>query len=158
MTAAAAALKNTPPEIKAPSGFDEGGTPDVDGWYKPEIGKTVHGKVVGHMRINGENGKRDVALIKLIDECMGYQKGDDKGKLLKRGQILGLGISHDIRDVLLYVEKQGYVYLTPVEKKKLGSKSMWKFKQFYKGQKAALVAVESSAAAGGTGDDDDIPF
>jgi hypothetical protein len=156
----ASAAKNTAPaDIQAPSGFSEGGTPDVDGWYKPEIGKTVHGKVVGHMRINGENGKRDVALIKLIDDCMGYQKGDDTGAMLKQGQILGLGISHDIRDVLHYVENQGYVHLTPVEKKKLGKKSMWKFKQFYKGIKAALTApIETSAGSAGTGDDDDIPF
>jgi hypothetical protein len=156
--AAAAAKKTAPEEFKAPEGFDVGGTPEVDGWYKPEIGSIVHGKIVGHMSLPGENGRREVILIKLRTPCKGYQKGDDTGKELSKGDVLGLGVSYDIRDALKYVENRGEVYIVPREKKKLGGKkTMWKFDQAYKGIKATPPVLETSTDSG-TGDDDDIPF
>lgn len=147
-------------DIELPSGFTEGGNPDIDGWYKPELGSVLRGKIVGAMRINGENGKRDVVLIKLREPCKGYQKDDEVGEMLPKGAVIALGVSYDIREVLLYVENQGEVFIAPKEKKKLGGKkSMWKFKQGYKGIKAPYIPQADIAAPGtSTSDDDDIPF
>lgn len=171
MATANAETKATPPkeakkpapvsdDVQAPSGFSEGGNPDIDGWYKPEMGSTLYGKIVGSLRINGEKGKRDVVLVKLREPCKGFQKDDDTGAMFEKGSVLALGVSYDIREALLYVENQGELHITPKEKKKLGGKkTMWKFRQFYKGTKAHYVPPTDIAAPGtATSDDDDVPF
>lgn len=143
-----------------PDGFNEGGTPDVDGWYKSEKDSVVTGTLAGHIVMKGDQGPRQVVLITLGAPCKAYEKGDDKGKMLEAGQVIGVSVSHDIREILEYVEYRGKVWLCPVEKKKLsGGKTMWKFKQGYKGRKGTPPSINSvDAASGSTGDDDDIPF
>lgn len=150
-------MANAAPQTP-PKGFSDASNPDVDGWYKAEKGSVVHGKIVGHLIMQGDNGPRQVILVKIRDEVKGYQKGDDKGKMLKVGDVLGVSVSHDIKEALKYVENRGEVWLNPTEKKKLAAgRSMWKFQQAYKGTKAAPPTVDAVTAAG-TADDDDIPF
>lgn len=157
MASQAAAKNVQEPDLEEPSGFVDGGTPDIDGWYKAEKNRLIYGKIVGHMRINGENGLRDVICVKLRKPCIGFQQGDDKGAELPAGSVLGVTVSADLKDALDYVEKQGEIWAYPQEKKKLkGGRTIWKYRQKYKGVKAPLMA--SSAPSSSTGDDDDIPF
>lgn len=162
MTAAAA--KDTAPKTEAlPEGFADGGTPDVDGWYQPDSGDTVHGKIVGHMAMKNKRGggMRQIILVKIRRECMGFQKGDKKGKKLPIESILGVGVSHDLKACLQYVEHKGEVFLVPLVKKDLDNgNTMWKFKQGYKGKKGPLPDITAAAAATDENQipDDDIPF
>lgn len=143
--------KDTPQE--PPAGFQRGGTPDIDGWYKPEPGVVVHGQLVGHIEVPGRNGPRSVVCVKLTSPCVGYQKGDQEGLVLPPDSILGVSVSHDLRGILDYVEHHGMCWFRATEKKNLsGGNTMWKFDQYYKGKKAALVRTSSDVS------DDDIPF
>lgn len=152
--------KNAPAEAAPPSGFSEHSNPDVDGWYKAEAGSVVTGKIVGHLALIGDDGKpRQVILVKVTQPCKAFQKGDEVGSELPKGSVVGVGISHDIKEALRYVEHNGHVWLCPTGQKKLGKgKSLWKYRQAYKGTKAAPPTVDVNAINSSTGDDDDIPF
>lgn len=153
-----AKAKNTPEPIKPPEGFEQGGRPDVDGWFKPEKGAIIYGKISGYMKIKGDNGLRDIIVVKVRQPTEAYLKGGDK-VTLEKGQFLGVTVSTDLRDALMYVENKGEIYAVAKEKKKLtGSRTLWKYDQYYKGEKAPLQASDSIEANTDVGDDDDIPF
>lgn len=141
-----------------PEGFQQGGRPDIDGWFKNEVGTVVHGKLVGHIEIPGRKGKRDVVVIQLLSPCIAYQQGDKEGKILEPGSNLGVGVGHDLSEILDYVENKGQVWFRPTEKKDLkGGNTMWKYEQYYKGRKAPLVR-STTAQSSSDGEDEDIPF
>lgn len=154
---------NTAPESddEPPAGFTEA-APDIDGWCKLDKGLIVHGKIVGHMRIKAEGGgKRDVCLVKVLRPTPAVSadpetKGD--AITLQKGMVLAVGISHALKGMLDYVEKQGYVWFKVESKKKLNgsNKSVWKADVRFKGTKAPLMVA--AEVASDEIDDGDIPF
>lgn len=146
---------NSTPEIKPPAGYEEGGLRDIDGWYKPQPNVVVHGKIIGHTVVPGDNGPREVVLLELLEETLGYTKGDKVGTMLQPGQILAVTVSFGLKEMLEYVEHKGNSWFVALEKKKTrGSRSMWTYRQFYKGRKGKLP----QAAQFRTDTDDDIDF
>lgn len=148
----------TPEEMMGPpEGFTEA-APDVDGWFKAEKGAVFYGQIVGHMMVNGDNGKRDVVMVRLAQPCKGYGRDDENGRMLEKGEVLGVSVSAKLKPMLLYVEKRGHVWCQAIEKIKLGgNKTLWKYDLRFKGQKAALVrqAEDQQYAEIPT---DDLPF
>ncbi len=131
-------------------GFEDQSTPEIDGWYKPEIGydktkklgQIVQGKIVGRIVIEDDNGDRDVVIVK-VRQPVKAQDPEDKDKTieLKLGDCIGVGIRYNLRGLLEYVEHRGEVKFQATEKVNLkGGRTMWKFRYAGKGKKSAPPA------------------
>lgn len=139
--AAATAATNTtvakPEAPKPPKGFVMGGTPDIDGWYEPRINEVLYGQICGAIKIADEKSKsgfRDVVLVRLIEPIKAVQ---DKTPVdLEAGQVVGVGIRHQLADMLYYVESRGKVWALAKEKVSIGGgQTMWKFDIAFDGEK-----------------------
>lgn len=146
-------------------GFQDQTTPEIDGWYKPEIGfdkvkkigPTILGQVVGRITIENDDGERDVVIVKLLQPAKA-QDADDKERTidLAVGQCLGVGIRYNLRELLSFVEHRGVVKFRPTELQKLkGGRTMWKFQFAAKGKKSAPPAPAKKAEASADGE---LPF
>jgi hypothetical protein len=159
-SAVKAKTQNTAPVEGPPEGFVKGGRPDFVGFFKPVVGGIVHGKITGLVTMQGENGPRDVVAIETVIPTKAYKKGDEEVSL-EVGEVLGLGVTGALKELLTYVENRAEVYIVFKEKVPLGrGKSYWKVEQHYKGRKAKLQRTEDlvSEAGGPAADEDDIPF
>jgi hypothetical protein len=78
----------------------------------------------------------------------------DKQKImLKKGQILGVGVREKIRDVLSYVEHHGQVWIKALSKENIGGgRTLWKFDAKCRGKKAPPPTPRMDKSS------DDIPF
>lgn len=121
---------------KPPEGFERGGRPEIDGWYKPEDGgNIVTGQIVGQLSVPGKSGPREAVVITLTEACEGY--AEKKKIVLEAGQNIGLTVPYDLLDMLSYVEHKGSVWFRATGKKELkGGNTLWKFEQYYKGKKS----------------------
>lgn len=137
------------------TGFEVVGDPDIDGWFKPEVGAAFKGQVVGRIQIENDDGKlRDVCLVKLDTPCKAVVDGEE-GVTLDAGKVLGVGVRAKLVDLLFYIEKKGRVMVKVVSQQKLrGNKTMWVFD--LRGQKgmrsqtipAATPRLSAEAASG----------
>lgn len=134
-----------------PKGFEEGGTPEVDGWWNAEAGLVFTGQVVGHFTIEDKQKTRDVVTVRLSKPTLAMV---DKQKVrLEVGQVLGVSLSYRLLPLLDYVEHKGMVWARAESKKDIGrGQSMWLYKLAFKGQKGAPPAQRSAAS------DDALPF
>jgi hypothetical protein len=153
---AAAAGEAEDTDFGAPSNFEDVGTPDIDGWFKPEEGSKFLGQVVGRIQIENDDGKmRDVVLVKLEKPCASaVVEGEDA--TLDAGQVLGVGVRAKLTELLYYVEKKGRVYAKAVSKQKLkGGRTMWVFEvKGEKGKRANPPAPITRNSAASDGDSD----
>lgn len=135
----------------APKGFEEGGTPEVDGWWNAEVGLVFTGQIVGHFTIDDKQKTRDVVTVRLSKPTLAMV---DKQKVrLEVGQVLGVSLSYRLLPLLDYVEHKGMVWARAESKKDIGrGQSMWLYKLAFKGQKGAPPAQRSAAS------DDNLPF
>jgi len=143
-------------DFDAPGSFEDVGTPDVDGWFKPAEGAKFLGQVVGRIQIENDDGKmRDVVLVKLEKPCANaVVEGQDAE--LEAGQVLGVGVRSKLTDLLYYVEKKGRVFARVEGKQKLkGGRTMWLFTlKCEKGKRAAPPAPITRNSAASDGDND----
>lgn len=132
-------------------GFEDIGAPDIDGWFKPAMGAAFIGQVVGHIKIENDDGKeRDVCLVRLEKPCTGNVVIDgDEGKSLEAGKVLGVGIRAKLTDMLFYVEKKGRVAGQVIGEQKLrGNRTMWLFTlKGEKGKRSLTVPAASPRLA-----------
>lgn len=111
-------------------GWDDVGTPELEGWYKPEAGLVVQGKVVGRMKVNGQDGERHVVLVRLAKACKAQspERGSKEMITLQPDQVIGVGVRHRLRDLLLCVKNELEVWFKALGEKSLaGGKSIWEF-------------------------------
>lgn len=135
---------------KPPAGFELGGTPEVNGWYSTVEGVAVQGQIVGSINI----GERRIVLVRLQHAVEAVYEGDII--LLEPGQVLGVGLKHQLREMLEYVEHKGHVWFRPTGKRSLpGGRSMWLFDLAFRGRKGAIPPTVASSTSD---DDDDPPF
>lgn len=132
------------------SGARDVGTPDIQGWYKPESKSVVYGKIVGAIGISQEErgvvSVRSVVLIELERACDAIM--DKEEITMDPGQVLGLSVSAKLTELLHYVEGNGVVYIKPLEKVALkGGRSMWKFKVKILSGKRSATPFNTDAAA-----------
>jgi hypothetical protein len=136
-TAATASKPTAPATPKPPPGFAMGGTPDIEGWFKPEKGMVLFGTICGAIQIPDEkapNGKRDVVLVRLKEACKAVL--DQTSVLLEPGQVIGVGVRHQLSEMLYYVESKGDVWAYAKEQVSIGhGQTMWKFDVAYKGER-----------------------
>ena len=154
--------KNTAPLAAVPeelnfndSSFEDIGVPDIDGWFKPEIGLGFKGQVVGRIQIENDDGRlRDVVLVKLEVACKAVVDGAE-GVVLEAGKILGVGVRAKLTDLLFYVEKKGRVMAQAMTQQKLrGNKTMWVFKvRGEKGKRSAEIPAPTPRLAADVGGD-----
>jgi len=110
--------------------FESVGVPDIDGWFKPKLGSSFQGQVVGRIQIENDDGRlRDVCLVKLEKPCEGSAVIDgEEDKTLPAGKVLGVGVRAKLTDMLFYVEKKGRVKAKAIGEQKLrGNRTMWLF-------------------------------
>lgn len=147
-------------------GFEDQTTPEIDGWYKPELaynaskkmGQIVHARVVGRITIENDDGERDVVLVKVFSPVKAQSTEEDRKEIeLKKGDVLAVGIRYNLKELLSYVEHRGEVKFAATEKVKLkGGRTMWKFKFGGKGKKSAPPAPR--ALTGRDGESGELPF
>lgn len=113
-------------------GFTVVGSWDLDGWYKPEVGRTLEGVVKDAKVGEDEDTGRPTLtyVIQLTKACIGKPIGEDGQEEFAPGDVLGLGESFALRAIRDAVNAQSDVMVrcTPLEKVKLsGRRSMWKW-------------------------------
>jgi len=142
-------------------GLEEVGTPDVDGWFKPEEGLVFTGQLVGRIQIpNEDKTMRDAVLVKLSRPTKATIDGSE-GETLEAGKILAVGIRAKLIELLYYVEHKGTCAVRVLHKQKLkGGHTMWNFKIGVRGKKATPPPMISRAGATerSSNDGDEIPF
>lgn len=152
------------PAVGPPEGFDDVGAPDVDGWWKPEPGLVITGKLVGRLRINQDGAKRDVVLVQVDQETKAQPPKSDESTMFEPGAIIGLGLRHKLRGLLLYVKHGGRIWVRAERQTKLNrNQTMWQFTCKAKGRKAQPDPIDVNVDnidgdSGGGYDNDDIPF
>lgn len=132
------ASKEETKKSKAPTGegWNDETEADIEGWFKPEEGATIMGKLVGYIQIADKKKKeaRDVAIIELAEDCE-FCVVDKKKTTLKKGQCVGVGLRAKISGVVLYKFGSG-IYIEATEKIDIGGgQTMWKFEWKGKGEK-----------------------
>lgn len=132
------------------AGYQNEAPPSIDAWYSPEIaynektkkGQVVKGQCVGFITLAGDSdngmGERDVVLVKLAEPCKADAGDGNKTVIdMKPGDVIGVGIRHNLKEMLNYVTKKGHVKFRATEKEKIGKgRSMWHFDFIGKGEKA----------------------
>lgn len=145
-------------------GFEDITVPEIEGWFKPEVGALLAGQIVHFIEIEqkatdgGEPGMRKVLLVRLSHPCKNIiADGDKSGNpvTFEKGRVVGLGVRHKITQCLDYVAKKGTIVVQATEKENIGGgRTMWHFKVAAKGEKAPLpVAAKTEQKVDG-----DIPF
>lgn len=127
---------------EAPKGFEEVGNPDLDGWFAPKEGRVFYGKICGHFVIEakGSQREREIVLVRLMKPAVATVKEgkEDKEVRLEAGQVLAVGVSFKLRDMLSYVEHKGEVWAQVKGKDSIGNgQTMWKYDLRCRGTKAA---------------------
>lgn len=128
-----------------PPGFRRLDTPDFDGWWVPETGKSLHCKLMGHFIVEGRDGNNDREVV--VGELKAPAKaskgrGDEAEEvMLNEGDMIAIGIKKKLEPVLEYVEHQGEVFIITGQKDRLANgRTMWRFEVHGKGQKSAPPA------------------
>ena len=167
-----------PKEAKAdantePDGdWDDLGERPIDGWYRPEVGLVVTGKVVGRTKMQQDNGERHVILIELTQPAKAVVEGgtrkDPNFRELQPGEVIAVGLRHRIRDLIMCVKNNCMVWFRALEEKEIkNGRTVWEFKLKVKGKRARPDPIVQSlddlmknidTPAGADGGDDDIPF
>lgn len=130
--------------------------PEIDGWYDPETamnkGQPLIGRICGHMVVQGDQGPRDVVLVRLQLPIITMK--DDSEHPLKVDDVIGVGVRYGLRPIMDYVEHRGRLMVKASGKNKLkGGKSVWKFEVKCLGKKSQMALASAP-----TSSDDDIPF
>ena len=129
------------PDVEAPKGegWQESGRPDLEGWWVPQEGRTFQGKIISSFKFED----RSVLLIRLTKPCMAgdpsEKDADGLSKMirLEPGQVLAVGISYKLQDLLSYVENQGECWVKCGAKKKIkGGHTMWSYEVKVKGKRS----------------------
>ena len=144
------------------TGYQNEAPPSIDGWYSPavaydegrKIGQTVKGQCVGLITLPGDDdrnmGPRDVVLVKLAEPCKA-DAGDGKQTVIdmKPGEVLGVGIRHNLKEMLNYVAHKGHVKFRATERENIGGgRKLQHFDFIGKGEKAPPPrAIVSTGAA-----------
>lgn len=147
----------------------EGGTrigaPDINGWFDAkEVGAECVGKIVYAMEFKGvreDDRPRKAVLIELLRDCK-FAVMDQQPITLKKGQVLAVGVSAALKDLLYYVEHHGVVKVTYTGEKKLErGRKVKKFEVIgAKGAKRSMKPffVSRIEEASTDGSDGDLPF
>lgn len=117
---------------KPPDGFDvDAGTPDLDGWFKPERGAIVQGQIVGVIDIEDEKNPgrtRRAVLIKLEVPCAHCVVDKVEGVTLEAGKILAVGVRAKLTGLLEYIESRGRCWIQAKDQKAIGKgRKIWEF-------------------------------
>lgn len=130
---------------KAPEGFEDIGTPDIDGWFKPATGAIVTGQLVGMIAIEDEKnpGKvRQAVLVKLTESCDHAVVEKEENVTLEAGKVIAVGIRAKLTTLLEYVENKGICWIQTKNKKSLPrGRTMWEFDVRAKGKKGPIPQV-----------------
>jgi hypothetical protein len=130
--------------------------PDVDGWYKPEVGLVFVGKLVGSFPVLDKktNQVRQVALVKLYKPCKAYHVGNETPFNLKADQVLAVGVRFKLQDLLPYVEGKAEVWVRADKQVSIrGGQTMWNFTVVVeKGARKSAVVNTQQPESG------DLPF
>jgi hypothetical protein len=144
-----------PPDMPTGDDWVDAGTVNVDGWWKPSVGSIVAGQLIKRLTIADQNNgmSRDVVLIRLSHDTTDAMINQNE-VMLRKGQIIGVGVRYDLQEMLEYVEHQGYAWVKATEKISIGGgKSKWNFEAKYRGKRSAPPQAMAQS-----GDTDDIPF
>jgi len=151
--ATTAAPQQTAP--KPPAGFQSASMPDIDAWYNPTPGMVLYGTIVGAIKIpddKSNTGYRDAVLVQLKEPITAVK--EQQPVKLEAGQVIGVGIRHQLGEMLYYVEHRGDVWCLAKDKVSIGhGQTMWKFDLHFKGKKSN--PPERHEAAGPSGG---VPF
>lgn len=144
-----------------PDGFERIDQPDIEGWWKPEKGDTIQGRIIGNTVLSGVNGSpRDTLLIQLIAPAKAIV--DNEPSTLEKGQVIGVSVRHKLKPLMHYVDSKSYVFIRATHKQKLsGGRTLWDFEIGVKGKRVPppLGSVAAQVLAAKRDEDtSDIPF
>lgn len=127
---------------------------DIVGWWKPEKGKILIGKLQGFKKLGNEN--RYFYLIEVNEPTPCVLKGGDE-VIAQPGQCVGLGESFKLSELRSLVKNKCEVCIRADDKRSIGGgKNMWDYTIRYKGEKAPLAAADVLGI--NTEDPEDVPF
>lgn len=133
--------KQPEPPIAPPDGLEEIGLPRLDGWYNAEKnqGQWIRFKLLGTFELHDakRGTDRTIMVSKLATPCVAASaKDSDVVVKLEPGQIVGIGVSFDLREIAEYCAGSVF-WIRPKSKRSLdGGRAMWDFdKRREKGEK-----------------------
>lgn len=136
---------------KPPDGFEDIGTPDIDGWFKPETGAIVAGQLVGMIAIEDEKKPgtvRQAVLVKLSEPCSHAVVDKEEGVTLEVGKVIAVGIRAKLAALLEYVENKGHCWIQTKHQKSLSKgRKMWEFDVRARGKKGPIPQVATRVAS-----------
>jgi len=135
---------------KPPEGWEEAGLPDIDGWFKPEVGAVVTGQLVGVLDIEDEKKPgqlRRSVLVRLSEPCHHAVVEKVEDVTLEPGKVIAVGVRAKLTGLLEYVEHKGMCWIQAKSKKSLSKgRTMWEFDVRAKGKKGLTPPVVRAAA------------
>lgn len=148
---------------KDDEGYVSVGQWDIDGWYKPEAGRTIQGTVKAiKVAWDDDNNRAQLTyVVELVKPLLAKPVGEDTLEEFPPGAIIGLSESFALKVIRQSVDLQADVGIkaTPTEKIKLGGRrSMWKWDVGLKPgapRKAPLGIDAQLAACGAQGSQND---
>ena len=139
--------------------WDDCSMPDIEGWFKADLGAKIKAKILHLIVIKDKKGKkRQAAVCQLLDDCA-FATYEKKPIELKEGQIIGVGINFMLKPILAYAANQGEFRAKLEEKKELpGGNTVWKGKLQCRGVKAAppVPIIGGGGSTEGPVDDGDL--
>jgi hypothetical protein len=96
--------------------------PEIDGWWEAKEKRSFYGTMAGSFNYVSRRGQTiHVGLVRLLKPCLANV--EDGQVTLEPGQVLGVTLTYQLRDLLSYVETKGKVFATCTGKKDLGGDS-----------------------------------
>lgn len=129
------------PDVEAPKGegWQETGRPDLNGWWVPQEGRVFQGKIISSFKYED----RPILLVRLTKPCMAgdpvEKDADGLSKMIRldAGQVLAVGVSYKLQDLMSYIEYQGECWVKCGSKKKIkGGHTMWSYEVKVKGKRS----------------------
>lgn len=143
-----------------PSGMKSIDTPDVEGWFSPEPGLVFAGQILSSFTVTDRKGDRDVLVIRLAKPTKAKDaENKDKFIRLDKGGILGVSVTHKLRELMSYVEHQGWCQVECLRKKRLDNgQDMWLYKIGVTGTRSAAPKNAPAQTSDAPDIADDCPF
>jgi hypothetical protein len=116
-------------DINVPGDLADVSRPDPDGWWEAVPGRAANGNMVGAFKYRNKKGQEvTVGLLLLKQPCIARALESDKNNpqrvKLDAGDVLGVTITYQLREILNYIEKKGEVYFKCTGTKELAQGTM----------------------------------